>query len=167
MAAMFHPYSKEFTMKTWIRRTLLGVFAGSLLIGGLAACSHQRAWPTNEADAVQWRERMLDRAARELSLDDAQKAKLAGLADAVKAQRNALVGSAADPRAELQALVAGAQFDRARAQALLEAKTGAVRDKAPAVLDAMAGFYDSLKPEQQQKVRDWMARGRHHGFGRG
>ena len=41
-----------------------------------------------------------------------------------------------------------------------------VRRPGPEVLAAMADFYDSLNPEQQQKVRDFMER-RRHGWGRG
>ena len=156
-------------MKTWIQRTLIGVFGASVLFGGLAACAshhhHDRGWQMSDADLAKMRERFIDRATRELKLDDAQKAKLGTLADAVAAQRTALRGeAAADPRAEMRALVAGAQFDRARAQALLDAKTGAVKDKAPAVIGALGDFYDSLKPEQQQQVRDFMARRGHHGW---
>ena len=67
------------------------------------------------------------------------------------------------PRAELQALIAGSSFDRAKAQALVDGKTAAVRDKAPAVVTAMADFYDSLKPEQQQQLREMLAKGRRWG----
>ncbi len=156
-------------MKTWIKRTLISAFGATLLFGGLAACSHQRhpggTW--SEADITQMRERFIDKASRELTLDEAQKAKLGLLADALKAQRSALLEGGANPRTELAAVLAGPQFDRARAQALIDGKTGALRDKAPTVVAAMADFFDSLKPEQQQRVRDLLARGRGHGFGRG
>ena len=98
------------------------------------------------------------------SLDEAQKAKLGVLADKLRAQRNALVGSTTDPRAELQSLVAGPTFDRAKAKSLVEAKTGAITTQSPEVIAAMADFYDSLKPEQQTKVRELMARRGHHGW---
>lgn len=150
-------------MKTWIRRTLIGVAGLGLVVGGLTACGHRmhHGWPANEADAAQWRERIVQKASRELDLDAAQQAKLNGLAEAMAAQRRALVGEAgSNPRAEFQALIAGPQFDRAKGQALLDAKTGALRDGAPKVMTAAADFYDSLKPEQQQKLRDFMARGR-------
>jgi Spy/CpxP family protein refolding chaperone len=119
-----------------------------------------------EADIVQLRERFIDKAAGKLDLDTTQKARLATLADALQAQRSALMASgagAAQPRAELQALIAGTSFDRSKAQALVDSKTTAVRDKAPAVVTAMADFYDSLKPEQQQKLRDMLAKGRRWG----
>jgi Spy/CpxP family protein refolding chaperone len=153
-------------MKTWIKRTLIGLTGASFLFGGLAACSHHHHHGAmTEADFTQMRERVVDKAGRELSLDAAQKAKLVALADAIKAQRSALLPGTDNPRAEWQALVAGPQFDRSKAQALVDAKTGAVRDKAPAVVAAMADFFDSLQPEQQQKLRDFMGRGR--GWGRG
>ena len=82
--------------------------------------------------------------------------------DALKDQRAALLAGTANPRDDLKALVAGPQFDRARALALVEGKTGALRDKAPAVVTALADFYDSLKPEQQQQLREMLAKGRRH-----
>lgn len=150
------------SMKPWLRRTLIGVFGAAVLFGGLAACSHRAHGPMSESDITQLRERFIDKASRELALNDAQKAKLGGLADALKAQRSALMADGSHPRTELAALVAGSQFDRARAQALIDGKTGALRDKAPAVATAMADFFDSLQPEQQQKVRDLLAKGRGH-----
>jgi Spy/CpxP family protein refolding chaperone len=152
-------------MKTWIRRTLIGLTATTVLLGGLAACSHGPRFghgPMTDADVAQLRERFIAKAGSKLDLDAAQKARLATLADALQAQRSALVAGG-EPRAELQALVAGTRFDRARAQALVEGKTAAVRDKAPAVVTAMADFFDSLNPAQQQKLRDMLARGRHRG----
>ena len=112
----------------------------------------------SEADATKMREKVLDRASRELKLDDAQKQRLATLADTLKAQRTALLGTAADPRAEAQAVIAGAKFDRERAQAFVETKTTAVRTRSPEVIAAAADFYDGLNPAQQQQVRDLMSR---------
>ena len=77
-------------------------------------------------------------------------------------QRNALVGTTGDPRAELQALLAGPQIDRPKASALIEGKVAAVNTQSPAVVAALADFYDNLKPEQQAQVREFMNhRGRH------
>ena len=66
----------------------------------------------------------------------------------------------------MQGLIAGSTFDRDKAKALIDAKVGAVNTQSPAVVAAMADFYDSLKPEQQAKVRDFLAsrgRGGHRG----
>jgi periplasmic protein CpxP/Spy len=154
-------------MKTWIRRTLIGLLGAGVLVGGIAACSHRGPFPwsaeASPAEQAQWRDRMVERAGRKLDLDTAQKAKLAVLVDTLIAQRKAMVG-AASPRAELQAVIAGAQFDRQRAQALVMGKTDALREGSPAVIAAMADFYDSLKPGQQQQVREMLARGHRHGW---
>ena len=151
-------------MKTWLKRTLVGVFGASVLFGGMAACSHRMhhgaGWHTmSEDDAAAMKARLIDRAGSRLDLDEAQKAKLGVLADRLREQRNALVGGT-DPRAEIASLVAGPSFDRAKAKGLVDAKTGAITAKSPEVIAAMADFYDSLKPEQQAKVREYVQRGR-------
>jgi protein CpxP len=156
-------------MKRWLKRTLFGVFGTAILVGGLTACGHggmHGGWnhDISEADSAKMREHMLERAGKELKLDDAQKQRLAVLADKLREQRVALMGST-DPRAEVQALVAGPTFDRTNAQALVEAKTAALRSKSPEVIAAAADFFDGLKPEQQQQVREFIAKRhgwRHH-----
>jgi len=155
-------------MKPWLKRTLVGVvtlFGAVTLVGALGGCSHhghgRQGWSTmSEEDAAKMKARLVQRAADKLDLDEAQKAKLGVLADKLREQRNALVGDTRDPRAELQALIAGTTFDRAKAQGLVQAKTQAVQAKSPEVIAAMADFYDSLKPEQQAKVREALQRGR-------
>ena len=155
-------------MKPWLKRTLIGVFGASVLFGGMAACSHRHhgyGWQgMSEEDAAKAKARMVERVGSRLELDDAQKAKLGALADQLRAQRQALVG-ATDPRTEIQSLVLGSTFDRAKAKAFIEGKTQTIQTKSPELIAAVGDFYDSLKPEQQQKVRDFMSRGR-HGWGR-
>jgi Spy/CpxP family protein refolding chaperone len=109
---------------------------------------------------TEMRGKVIERVGRKLDLDDAQKQKLGVLADKLQAQRAAVVGSTADPRAAMQALVAGDKFDRTRAQSLLNEKLQAVQTGSPEVIAAMGDFYDSLNPDQQQKVRDFMQRRR-------
>jgi protein CpxP len=155
------------TMKSWIKRTLIGLFAAGALLGGLAACSHgvhRHGWHAmSDADMAQMKTRMVDRVGSKLDLDEAQKAKLGVLADQMQAQRKAFIGNGPEPRAELQSLIAGPTFDRAKAATLIDAKVGAVQSQSPAVLAALADFYDSLKPEQQAKVREFMAQRRARG----
>ena len=153
-------------MKTWLKRTLIGLAAATTLFGGLAAWAHNHhgyghGWRTLSAeDAAQMKTRLVDKVGSKLDLDAAQKAKLGLLADKLREQRNALVEGSADPRSELQAMMAGSTFDRSKAKALIDAKMGAVNQKSPEVVAAMADFYDSLKPEQQAKLREFMAKGR-------
>jgi protein CpxP len=155
-------------MKAWIRKTLIGLFGASLLVGGLSACGQRHhGWggaPVSAEDAAKWRERLLERASKELQLDDTQKQRLGVVFDKMREQRNALVGSSTDPRAELSALVSGERFDKARAQALVDEKTNAMRASSPQTIAALADFYDGLKPEQQQKLRDFMNRRGHGGW---
>lgn len=147
-------------MKPWIKRTLVGLFGASIMVGGLTACSSgaHRHGPMTPEKMAEVRAKVVDRVSSKLNLNDAQKQKLNVLADKMQAQRSAFMGQAADPRAEVQAIVAGDKFDRARAQSLLDEKTRAIQASSPEVITALADFYDSLNPGQQQKVRDLMQR---------
>lgn len=156
-------------MKPWIKKTLVGLFGASIMVGGLTACSSghpYRHGPMTPEKMAEVRGKLVERVSGRLDLDAAQKQKLNALADVLEAQRSAFIGKTADPRAEAQAIVAGDKFDRARAQALLAEKTQALQAHSPEVITALADFYDSLNPAQQQKVRElmqrrkgWMARG--------
>ncbi len=154
-------------MRKWIKRTLIGVLGASVLIGGIAACSHRMHshWGgahMSETERVEWRAKMVERAGSKLDLDAAQKLKLTALADTLAAKRKTVIGQTTDPRAEVKALIAGERFDRASAQALVEGKTTALREASPAVITAAADFYDSLNAGQQQKLREFLDRGGRH-----
>lgn len=148
-------------MKPWLKRTLIGTAAAALLFTGIGAVwAHRhahRAWTDTEITQV--KARFVERAAEHLALDAAQQQRLQVLADTLQAQHKALRG-ATDPRAEVRSLVAGASFDRAKALALLQDKTATVQSQGPAVVTALADFWDGLNPEQQQKLRDMMDRHR-------
>lgn len=165
MGSLFN-HNPDRTMKRWIKRTLFAVFGLSLVVGGLAACAHhergERFSNASPEDVAKWRGRLLERAGKELALDDPQKQRLGLLFDTMDEQRRAFVGGGSDPRAAMRALIAGDRFDRDRASALVAEKTEAVRSHSPAVIAAAADFFDSLKPEQQAKVREFLDR-RHHG----
>jgi len=151
-------------MKPWLKRTLIGVVGAFALFGTFAAFSHgahRHGWHAmSEEDAAKMKARLVEKAGEKLDLDAAQKAKLGAVADKLREQRNAFVADTKDPRAELQSLIAGPTFDRNKAQVLVQAKTQAVQLKSPEVIAAMADFYDSLRPEQQAKVREMLQRGR-------
>lgn len=156
-------------MKTWIRRTLIGLTGATVLLGGLAACGHRggHAGGWSEERVAEMRGKAVERIGSKLDLDAAQRQKLDVLADRLMAQRQAFRGDTANPRDAFQALIVSEKFDRERAGHLLTQKTAAVQDHAPQVLDALADFYDSLRPEQQQQVRDKLARRGHGWRGRG
>lgn len=153
-------------MKTGIKRILIGLTSATVLLGGLAACGTRGPGHWSEERAGEMRAKMVERISDKLELNAEQKRKLDVLADEITAQRKAFRGDGADPRADFKALVAGDKFDRAKAQALLDQKTTAVQSQAPKVLTALADFYDSLTPAQQQQVRERLDK-RHGRWGRG
>jgi periplasmic protein CpxP/Spy len=156
-------------MKPWIKKTLIGVFGATILVGGLTACGHRgdrERGPMSEERVVEMRGKVIERISDKLELDEVQKQKLGVLADELIAQRKAMRGDSADPRSEMKALIAGEKFDRSRAEALLTQKTQVVQAGGPKVIGALADFYDSLKPEQQKLVRDKLDK-RHGWWGRG
>jgi protein CpxP len=157
------------TMKTWIKRSLIGLAASTVLVGGLAACGsrgdHARGW--SEERVSEMRSKAIERISNKLELNADQKQKLGLLADEMIASRKALRGAATDPRAELKALVAGEKFDRNQAQALLDQKMQVVQGKAPQMLSAFGNFYDSLNAEQQKEIRERIEKRGHGWWGRG
>jgi periplasmic protein CpxP/Spy len=144
-------------MKPWIKRTLIGLFGASILVGGLTACGHRGHGGAMSAEqSAEFRGKMVERVSSKLDLNADQKQRLTVLADKLNEQRTALMGKTPDPRADIQALVAGEKFDRTRAQTLVQEKTAALNTKSPEVIAAMGDFYDSLNPTQQAKVREFM-----------
>ena len=145
-------------MKTWIRRSLAGLFA-VLTLGALSACGHHHrdhaGWGATPEEQARHRQHVVDRVAARLDLNEAQKAKLAVLVARLHEQRSALAGQP-DARAQLQALVAGDKFDRAGAQALMTRTAAAIETRSPGVIAALADFYDSLDANQQAKVREYL-----------
>nr|WP_315478926.1 Spy/CpxP family protein refolding chaperone [uncultured Rhodoferax sp.] len=152
-----------------LKRTLLGALTATVLVGGLGACAgnrHEYGANMSAEQYAQKRDKMVDKAASKLDLNADQKKRLSVLGDKLFEQRTALIGQTKNPRVEMQALVAGEKFDAVRAQALVNEKTTALQAKSPEVIAALADFYNSLNPVQQQKVRDYMD-GRGHWFSRG
>lgn len=153
-----------------LRRILFGVLGVSLIAGGLSACGHrgEHGWGANvtQEQFAQQRDKMVDRAASKLDLNAEQKKLLAVVGDKLFEQRKAMIGQTTDPRAEIKALIAGPKLDTAKAQALITEKTTVLQAKSPETLAALAAFYDSLNPAQQQKLRALMD-GHHGWFHRG
>jgi len=147
-------------MKPWFKRSLFGFASLALVAGSLAGCAgHRHGW---SGDSAEFRAKMVERVGSKLDLDAAQKQKLAVLADKIQAQRAALRGGG-DPREEIRSLFAGAKLDQERATKLVADKAAAVQAGSPEVIAAAADFFDNLNPAQQEKVREFMARGRRWG----
>lgn len=161
-------------IKTFARRSAYAVL-GAGLLGSVAAfaaggggCGPHRHGPMNDADAAKMSARMVERVGQKLDLDAAQKQRLATLAETLRAQRKSAMGER-PMHEQMQALMSGDHFDRGAAQALADARVEAMKQGSPAVIAAAADFFDSLKPEQQAKVRAFLKRGpgRHGPWGGG
>jgi len=148
-------------MKSWIKRSLFGLFGSALVVGSIAGCAGHRHGGSG-TDSAEFRAKMVGRVGSKLELDAVQKQKLAALADTLQAQRAAVRGNG-DPRAQFKALFAGDKLDQSAAARLVDEKTAAVRSGSADVIAATADFFDHLRPDQQQKVRDFMDRGRRWG----
>ena len=147
-------------MPSWIKKTLIGLFGASILVGGLTACSgghHHRHGPMDAERMAEVRGKVMERIGSKLDLNEAQKQKLATLADKLQAQRAAFVARQFDPRAEVQALVAGEVRPRPRAQALIDERSCAPCRPAAPGADRHGRLLRQPEPEQQQKVRDYAA----------
>ena len=84
-------------MQPWIKKTLFGLFGASILVGGLTACSgghYHRHGPMDAERMAEVRGKVMERVGSKLDLNEAQKQKLATLADKLQAQRAAFVGKA-------------------------------------------------------------------------
>jgi len=149
-------------MKPWLKRTLVGLFGATALLGGVTACSHAAHGPggwhaMSDEDIGKAKTRIVDKLGDKLELNADKKAKLAVLLDRVQEQRAALHRSG-QLHGEIQALVKDNTFDRWHAQDLVNNELNAVREKSPAVIAALGDFYDSLTPAQQQRVREHLQR---------
>ncbi|TAM37899.1 MAG: hypothetical protein EPN61_14670 [Burkholderiaceae bacterium] len=146
-------------MKPWIKRSLFGIAGAAIVAGSLGACAAHRSGWAGDPDA--FRAHMVERVGGKLDLDAAQKQKLNVLVEKLQAQRIAMrdAGGAGGTRSQFQSLFAGARLDQAGASKMVDEKIAAVRSGSPEVITAAADFFDNLNPAQQQKVRDFMAKG--------
>ena len=152
-----HPFeTRRILMKTGTKRILIALTSAALLLGGLTACGTRGPGGWSDARVTEMSGKMVERIGDKLDLNAEQKLRLDAVATEMAVQRKAFRGDSTNPRDDFKALIAGDRFDRAGAQALLDQKMTAVQQQGPKVLTAVADFYDSLTPEQQQQVRERM-----------
>lgn len=135
-------------MNIVLKRTLLAI-GGLALIGSLAACNQRDHRPDPEAFA----ERIMDRVSEKLNLNQEQVAKLDGVKEALLNARKEMREQRSDKQAELMSLLDQPTLDQQKALALVNERGDAIKAQAPKVIAAVAAFYDSLTPEQQQTLR--------------
>jgi periplasmic protein CpxP/Spy len=158
------PQGTTIMMKTWLKRTLVGVAASTALLGSLAAYSQGTGFhhgPPTPEQIAQHEAGMLAHVGKKLNLDANQAAKLKALADLAIAD-HAPPAPGTDPHAKMKALIAGNTFDRAGAQQLVAQHVAKIQADSPALINAFGDFFDSLNAAQQAQVREMAAH--HHGF---
>ena len=108
-------------------------------------------------------ERMIERAESRLELDDNQSAALRTLVDTLSGVRDTLRGEDGGAKAEIGALLASSTLDQGAALAMIESRADTLREQAPAVVAAAAGFLDGLDAEQRAELTGMLERrgGRH------
>ena len=149
-------------MKTWLKRTLVGVAVTSALLGSLAAYSQGAGFhhgPPTPEQIAQHEAGMLAHIGKKLNLDANQAAKLKVLGDLLVAQHTPPAAGTPNPHA---ALIAGNTFDRAGATTLMNQHVAKMQANGPALINAFGDFFDSLNATQQAQVRELAAH--HHGF---
>lgn len=125
-------------------------------LAGRAGCfgpgGIQQHWfdgPTPEERAG-W---MTERISKKLELDPAQRAKLEELKTTLLSIRSDVGEERQKARESMLALLDAPALDRQKVLQMVDAKMQKVHDKAPEVVDAIAGFTDSLNPSQKQFLR--------------
>ena len=124
-------------------------------------CSHRHGWGGgSEQDRAEFRARMVERVGSKLELDAAQKQKLTVLAEKLQAQR----AGAARRRRPARGVPRPVRRRQARPGAARgswsRTRPPPIQSGSPEVIAAAADFFDNLNPAQQQKVREFMDRGR-------
>ena len=95
---------------------------------------------------------MTKRISNRLNLNDTQQMALTDLRDSMLDRVDTMRGQRDMMGADIQSLLNN-EFDQLKAQQLIEQKMQTVRDNAPEMISAFAGFYDQLDADQQEQVR--------------
>ncbi len=134
------------TATKWILVSVGGIALVSTLAFGGSRYGHH--------DPGAFAERFMERVTEKLDLNTAQTEKLHGIKDAITEAREKLRENRKDKRDEVLALLEQPTLDQEKAMALLTERGDAMKEQAPKVIAAIADFYDSLTPEQQQTLRE-------------
>jgi len=130
------------------RKLLITLGLVATVGAGLVACGHHNNDPASRADYV------VSKLDRRLDLDENQHQQLLHLKDVVLEAIGDVDARRAEKQRNLDELLSQPTLDQARVLALVEQHTAEVNSKAPQIVTALAGFYDSLNPEQQTELKE-------------
>lgn len=120
-----------------------------ILAGGLAACG---PW-SHRNDPEDMAQYVIDKATKTLQLDAAQVTKLNTFKDQALKTRAEMHSKREQSRTQALALIEQPSFERAQALSMVSSHLQSMSEKAPALINAFADFYDSLSAQQQQTLR--------------
>ncbi|MCU7846150.1 MAG: Spy/CpxP family protein refolding chaperone [Candidatus Thiodiazotropha sp. (ex Monitilora ramsayi)] len=129
-----------------ITLALISIFTiAALVLGG---CAHRYKTPEQRADYF------TEKIAKKLDLNDEQKVKLDMMKDELLAVREEMQGKREEARNTVHDLLSAPVIDQDKAVALVNSHVEDISAQAPRIIAALAGFWESLTPEQQTKVRE-------------
>ncbi len=127
---------------------LISILAlGALVIGG---CAHRYKTPEQRADYF------MQKITKKLDLNDEQKAKLNTIKDEMLVVRKEMQSKREEARNTVRDLLNAPRLDQDKALSVVNSHLKDINAQAPRVIAALGGFWDSLNPEQQAKVREKM-----------
>ena len=133
---------------------LIALVSGVMLTTGLVACSWHHKTPEEKADYL------VEKATKKLDLTEEQVIELHNLKDDLLDVREDFADKREQTHATLEELLSQPTLDQQRLVAVVREHTAVVNQQTPQIVSSIAGFYDSLSPEQQAKLRDKIAK--HH-----
>ena len=134
------------------KRTIVIITAGTLLIGGVAACKHKM----HSASAEERGEWVVDKVSKELELNDSQRIKLVEVKDQFIAVRKSMRSDREEARKEVLAMLKQPKMDREKVNAMVNQKIAIVSEKSPSIIDAIGNFYDSLDDSQRAELSEFI-----------
>jgi len=136
-------------------KIIIAAVSSIVLISGLAACGHHRS-PEERADYMMEKiSDKLDLTAPQLSQLEQLKNELMNARQSMRTERDTLHN-------EVNELLSQPTLDQERTLKLVRDQTESINQKAPQIITAFAGFYDSLTPEQQAVILDKVQKHKEH-----
>lgn len=154
-------------MKKLSKGIIVLAVSGTVIAGSVLAYAHKRGHSFEHR--AEWVVAMVS---DELELNEPQIAKLNALKEELLKTGEKFHQQHENTHEELLAMLNDSQLDRVKALNIIENKTRLVNQYAPAVVNALGDFYDSLSEEQHAALREHIEekmqhRGQHREHHRG
>ena len=134
------------------KRIIFFLIGGALLTATVVACNHGMHFGTAE-ERGEW---MVQKVSKELELNSIQQDKLVKLKNEFLSLRKELRDDRAQLRTDALAMLQQPTLDRDKANAMVSGQLATVNARSPAIIDAVANFYDSLDDTQRNEIREFI-----------